>query len=281
MTNFIILIGILITLNVQGQVKINPRIDLEYFKEDSSTHYLKVKVRKKIEKRFEPLENMKVNLGLDRAGEPIELGTIITNTNGEGRLNLSERFHSLRLDLDVYQFIANVLATAETEEASEATTIIPGELKISLEDGQQKLIKISLQSGTPQNQKPVEGAEVKVFIKRTFGKLQIGEDFYTTDENGEIEVLFEEKIPGDTAGNIILGSAVEDNEDLGNISSSTKAKWGIPLKQNNDFDKRSLWATRDKTPFWLLILPNLLIAGAWSVIVYLIIQIFKIKHAIK
>ena len=280
MTNVIIFIAsILVPLNVQSQEKVNPRIDLQYFQEDSSIHYLSVKVRKKIDKRFEPIGNMEVSLYQEMESESIRLGSIITNTKGEGKLKLPESFNTMSFEFSEYQFTAKTSAGVDTSEASESITILPGRLKIFTEDVDGKSIRILVQSRATQEWTPVADAEVKVFIKRTFGQLQVGEDFYTSDENGLVELQFESEVPGDKVGNIILGCAVEDHDELGNLSAFTIVKWGIPFEEVNRSNERTLWAARNKTPIWLLIFPNLIIAGVLAVIVYLFFQIFRMKRA--
>ena len=60
------------------------------------------------------------------------------------------------------------------------------------------------------------------------------------------------------------------NEAYGSLVSTKTAKWGQPRVPDNSFAKRTLWATRDKTPLWLLIFPNLIIVTVWGIIFYLV-----------
>ena len=54
--------------------------------------------------------------------------------------------------------------------------------------------------------------------------------------------------------------------------------WGKYYTRENNFGKRSLWATRNHTPIWLLVMAYSIIALVWGVIFFLIIQIIKIKR---
>jgi hypothetical protein len=75
---------------------------------------------------------------------------------------------------------------------------------------------------------------------------------------------------------------IEDHDEFGSIFAFTMKKWGKPtVDDNSAFERRTLWSTRDKTPYWLLVFPNLIIFGVWGVIVYLVLQIFKIKKLSK
>ena len=81
-------------------------------------------------------------------------------------------------------------------------------------------------------------------------------------------------------GNIDIGAKIDDHEMYGSLVSTKAAKWGVPLNPDNSFAKtfakRTLWATRDKTPIWLLVFPNLIIVSVWGIIFFLIYQITRI-----
>jgi hypothetical protein len=125
----------------------------------------------------------------------------------------------------------------------------------------------------------VPETEMKLFVRRAFSDLPLSENALTSNETGEVSAEFNPKtpIPGDFKGNIIIGAKVEDNESYGTIISLTYAAWGIPSKPDGSFLERSLWAARDKTPIWLLVFPNLIIATVWGLIFYMIYLIFRIR----
>jgi hypothetical protein len=123
--------------------------------------------------------------------------------------------------------------------------------------------------------------EVKIMVKRLLGDLPIGdEESYTTDLTGQVTAEFKrDSLPGDKNGNLILLAKTEDNDLYGNLLIEKTCKWGKPLEDNNDeFNSRTLWGTRNKTPFWLLGIAYSIIIGVWSVIIFLVVQIFKIKR---
>jgi hypothetical protein len=102
------------------------------------------------------------------------------------------------------------------------------------------------------------------------------EETYTTDESGHVSSEFSLTIPGDAQGDIVIGAKIDDHEVYGSLVATKTAKWGLPLVPDDSFSKRTLWATRDKTPLWLLIFPNLIILTVWGIIVYLVYQITRI-----
>ena len=53
--------------------------------------------------------------------------------------------------------------------------------------------------------------------------------------------------------------------------------WGLYVKPVSNFGERALWAARGKAPVWLMFMAYSIIAAVWGVILYLIVQIIKIR----
>ena len=87
-----------------------------------------------------------------------------------------------------------------------------------------------------------------------------------------------DSLPGDNKGNFIVVDRTEDNDNFGNIFTEKIVPWGITPVIENNFNKRSLWAPRYRTPIWLLALAYSIIGGVWGTLIYLFFQIFKIKR---
>ncbi|MEQ9414246.1 MAG: hypothetical protein RIF39_10470, partial [Cyclobacteriaceae bacterium] len=174
------------------------------------------------------------------------------------------------------EFSASI-ASSDTTDATDETLML-SHARITITGNDEQILTSIVERKTEDGWEPVPDVEIKFYIKRYFGRLPIGDDFYSTDENGEAELEYEGAIPGDDVGNIQLGCWMEDNDEFGTISAVTSQNWGTPfVDDNSEFNKRTLWSTRDKTPYWLLIFPNLIILGVWGVIGYLVLQIIKIK----
>ena len=270
------LTGILVT-PAPAQVKISPRIDVSYYQADSALRYLLVKMRKKVDRRFEPIENAEVLVSLELPEGSVEAGKVITDAKGEGKIVLPNTLVATMHGLEEYAFVAAFFGTDSLEETSESITVKPSRLKIETDDADRS-IRISLQVKTDGNWEPFMGADLAVFVKRQFGRILVGEEYYTTDEEGTVALTFETEIPGDANGMITVQGVIEDHDEFGNVLASTNPNWGVPLQITDDFNKRTLWGTRDKTPWWLLVFPNAIIAGVWGVIVYLIVLLVRIKR---
>jgi hypothetical protein len=126
---------------------------------------------------------------------------------------------------------------------------------------------------------PVKDVDIKIAVKRMGGTLTIGEEAtYATDSSGTVAAEFKrDSIPGDANGNIVLIATVEDNDKYGNLSVEKTAKWGAPFTYHSTFNERSLFASRNKTPVWLLFMAYFIIGIVWGTLIFLVFQIFKIK----
>lgn len=259
-----------------AQEKVSPRLDVAYFQRDSAVRYVSIKVRKKVGKRFEPVA-ADVNVFLGISGENVPLGTIASDAKGDGKILLSADVVTSMDNLDEYSFYAEIPETDSLEEVAEYLVIKPSRMKIVTDDSDSS-IRVTVEAKTDGKWEPFEGAELAVFIQRRFGKILIGEESNATDENGVVDLTFDTEIPGDINGLVTLEATIEDNDELGNVYATTNTGWGTPLVAAGNFDRRTLWSTRDKTPWWLLVFPNAMIAGVWGVIIYLILLIFKMKR---
>lgn len=259
-----------------SQDKLQPRIDLSYFQIQNEVPYLIAKVRTREDNKFEPVVGVSVSIRMNEK----EIGTITTDKKGEGKFVFPATMVRILDSLSSYTFVANLKPDLKYEEAEEEYMINKARLILEVtesEDG--KNIRGIIEQFTEQEWIAVPDVEVKFFVQRQFGKLPIGEETYTSDENGTVEMEFTKHIPGDITRQITLGCRIEDNDEFGNIIVVKQMPWGIPLlAQEDSFTSRTMWATRDKTPIWLLVFPNLIILGVWGVIFYLVFQLFKIRR---
>ena len=123
----------------------------------------------------------------------------------------------------------------------------------------------------------VKDAEVGLFVSRYFGKLQI-EKTIRTNADGQAVFNFPKDLPGDKTGTVEL--VVKLNaENYGEIESATKLKIGIPTDKPALTDKRAIWGTLAKAPFWIIILYSAGVLVFGAVLLYLIFALNKIRKS--
>jgi hypothetical protein len=128
---------------------------------------------------------------------------------------------------------------------------------------------------------PVKGTELHFYVKRLYNPLPVGKAI-ATDENGEASANFPIDLPGDANGNFTVIAKIEDDDTYGTVETRSEVKWGaLPNSEKDSWSNRSLSASRDKAPMYLIIVSNLIIAVIWGTIFYIIFQIFRIRKESK
>ncbi len=256
-------------------------MELGYHLSNNSISYVSVFTKSKIEKKFIPVAGINVKIYMGQEADANLIGTIKTNKDGKAVAFFPP---TMKAKWDSADKIALVAASVEDKKFSTATseasfTKAKITIDTSFTDGARYIVAtVVAKNGAAWT--PVKDVETKIIIKRSLGALNVGDaENYTTDSSGQASAEFKKiGIPGDLEGNITVIAKTEDNETYGSISIERKLKWGSNYKDNsNDFNRRTLFATRDKSPLWLLLLAGSIFIGVWSVIIYLITQIIKIR----
>ncbi len=125
------------------------------------------------------------------------------------------------------------------------------------------------------NDSAAADVEVKFYVKRLFSLLPVGDA--TTDEDGLASLEFPDDIPADLNGKIMVIAKIEDDENLGNSEISEEINWGVPRKPISDLE-RSLAGSRENAPVYFIVIANLIIAGIWGTLIYVVLQLFKIRR---
>lgn len=229
-------------------------------------------------KKFEAIEGTEVQFFLGEQSPENLLGKAMTNKKGIASIEIPVAVATKLDSLSPFKMIAFVAESKKFEEQTTETEITKARVDLLLFEAD-SVRKVGAKLMTLKEGKWIEapGVEIKLFIRRLLSDLPIGESAATTDNAGDVSADFKMTILGDAKGNIIVGAKVDDNDTYGTIVAMKFAKWGVPQKTDHSFYERSLWASRDKTPIWLLTVPNIIIATVWGLIFYMVYLIFRIR----
>ena len=150
------------------------------------------------------------------------------------------------------------------------------EATISLKFEEIDSVKTAIVNVTSEGQ-PAKEVEVKLFVERLGGLLPIGE--LTTDENGQASVEFPTDLPGDLDRTIHVVAKIEENDIFMDTQTNAIVKWGLAnVKRPEAQLERSLSAGRERAPIYFMVVANLIIVGIWGTLLYVVIQLFKLKR---
>lgn len=276
-----LIIGILLfALNataLHAQEQKSARLALSYINDNLEGAYIKAKVRYKEDKTYFPAQDLQLNLykiapqddeeDTDIA-EKIEASN--TDENGESRFYLNpknfgtdEQFYEVRIEND-----ANF--TDKSEDIHFKTADITA--NISKKDS---IHNLNIKFVDAENN-PIPNQYLTIKLKRLFGLMNVGdEDFYKTDDSGEIALDIDEKIYS-KSGNIEFMIKLDESDDYGTIIETVKADFGIVMESKDTFNERTMWASAAKAPLYILIIPNVLLVGIWGIILGLIFNLYRI-----
>ena len=263
----------------QDSLKKELLVDLGYYMPANRVPYLEAYTKMKIDKRFQAVPEVQLSVYLDSI--PNLMARVQTDQTGKARIIIPGSMKASWNESPRHTFIAVAEGTNQFDEVTSEIVISKSKVEIdtvSAEEGRTVRVRVFELSGDEWI--PAKDVEMKIGVSRIGGILPISdEETYTTDSTGEVVAEFKkENLPGDSAGNIRLIARVEDNEQLGNLQAEAIVPWGEAFRVVPEVQHRSLWATRDKAPLWLLFMAGVIVVIVWGSIIYLIIQIFKIRR---
>ena len=269
---------------IAQEEKPKPKLLLEigYHLSNNKIPFVSVYTKSKNERKFLPVPNISVKIYLTQEGDANLLGTVKTNNEGRAIVSFPPSVQALWDTATLFTIVGTTDASKDYRSISSETSATKAKINIDtvLVDGARNIL-VTVTKKQGKDWVPAKDIETKITVKRSIGNLSVSDaETYTTDSAGQATVEFKRiGIPGDEKGNITLVARTEDNEFVGNLSIEKTVPWGSNfVNQGIDFNRRTLFATRDKAPWWLLFLAGSIFIGVWSVIIYLVRQIIKMRN---
>jgi hypothetical protein len=275
------LLPVTIWLQAQDSSKKDMLVTVAYYNINNQAAYIGVHAKSKINRKFLPVGGVAFQLYLDKDSVSNAAGNVVTNEKGEGIIPLPAALKETWKNAEVHTFIAVSNGNAKYNPSRTEQQIAKAHIQLDTSDG--RTITVSITELKNNGWVAAKPADVKVAIRRLGGDLAVSDkESYTTDSSGKVVAEFKrDSLPGNAAGLITLVAKVEDNDTYGNLLVEKTVPWGSIVKHENNFNKRTLYATRFRSPYWLLVMAYFIFLTVWSVLVYLIFQIIKIKKLAK
>jgi len=261
-------------LSAQETKKHRVRIRTDYVKIMDGEVYFDIKTNSRINKRNVNIANIELFVTNEYDDQVIELGRVRTNMDGENRLTLKS-LSAIKPDTtNTYNITVHFKGNDTLKSVSKSINFKDAIIDANLIKKDSVNYIIATLKDKNSNS-VIVGESLDVQIQRLFRPLKIGEEFNNTDENGSILVPIEDGIPG-VNGILTFEVVLNESDDYGTVKDLISAPVGIPVVDESTFDDRTMWSPRSKTPLYLLIIPNFLTLGMWIIIIYLIMNLFKI-----
>jgi hypothetical protein len=252
-------------------------LNLSYFNKNEKLQYLQATAKAKIEGKFQPVAGLHLQFYITDEQNSNLLGSAITNEKGIAITYIPPTAKDEWMKSETREFLAKS-ETTNLYDSTKATAEVT-KSKIRIDTGADRKIQATLLALKNGSWVPVSGVDMVLAVKRMNADLLVDQNpTHTTDSLGLASTDYSlTDLPGDSAGNIILIARLDDNDVYGNLTSERIVPWGIPTRYIVDFDKRSLSARQGKTPLALAFIAYPIALAVWTVIIYLLFQIRKIK----
>jgi 5-hydroxyisourate hydrolase-like protein (transthyretin family) len=255
-----------------GQDKKNMNLAVQYVKIMKEQSQLKILAQFKGVNGFEPCKYIYFNIyktdTIDDS-KSVKIGKILTNSVGKATFAIPKKFVE---SSGVYS--VKVENNKFFEDKEETSIIKDANIEVSIEKGDSVYnIKARL---TDANNQPIVGESLEVGLKRLFGNMPIGEkESYDTDEDGTITVPIDAGLTG-VDHKLNFQIVLKESDVYGTVIYNQLAKSGVAIVDKSTFNQSTMWSPPTKTPLFLWIIPNTILISIWSILVFLVFNLFKI-----
>jgi hypothetical protein len=261
-------------VKAQDSTKADLLLNLSYFNSNNQYQYLLAKTKTKINGRFQPVPNIGLTFYITSDSPTNLLGKAVSNEKGEAVLFIPPSAKDEWIKSAKQSFIVVSDANKQFDAAKGTADVTKSKIKLDTTDDRKvTAVLLELKDSVWA---PVKGVDLKVAVKRFDGNLIISSETptYTTDSLGSITADFKrDSLAGDAKGNLTLVASVDDNDTYGNVTTEKIVPWGVPVKYVSNFDKRTLFARRGHSPWWLELMAYSIIVMVWGILIYLFIQV--------
>ncbi|REE82298.1 hypothetical protein BX611_1845 [Lutibacter oceani] len=261
-------------LNAQNDKKNSIRISVNYVKIMNEKVFFEIKTTSKINKKTIGVPNLDLTVYNEFDNTSILLSRLTTDMDGKSIYHL-ENLNSIQTDsTNLYTIKIYFEGNESFKKTHKIISLKDADInaKLITKDSVNYIIATLRDKAT---NKPIESEPLTIQVQRLFRPFELGKKLNFTDENGTINIPIENKIPA-VDGILTFEVVLKEHDDYGTVKALIKAPIGVPIVEESTFNERTMWSPRNKTPIFLLIIPNLLTFGMWSIIIYLIVNLFKI-----
>lgn len=254
-------------------------LSLRYFSYNNKIPYVLVNTKIKMDGKWQPVKNIGVSVFLDSIAPSNLVGKVSTDENGEAQLIVPAALKPVWDASPGHKFFAESDENKQFAASTSDIEIIKAKITVDttiVDNARSITVKVLESRG--DNWVPVKDVELKIGVQRMNSVLPVGKEAtYTTDSTGEVTAEFKrDSLPADK-GLLTLVVNVEDNDKYGNLILEQSLPWGVNLQKADDWNRRTLFSTRFRTPIWLLFMAYSIMAAVWGVLIYLLIQIARIR----
>lgn len=251
------------------------RLSVKYFKTSDQESYLNILARFKGENGYETVSGIPLEIFQAFENDSlVSLGTDKTDGNGVSKFVMKNYRQHVSDTTSTLSYLVTFEGNDAYKSADQDVSVEDISLKVEVKKID-SLYYVVARLSNPLDGTALAEEPLRVRLHRLFRPLTIGDDTNFTDDDGTISVEIPNNLPG-IDGKLSFEVVLDDSDAYGTVIASVESAIGVPIVDQSTFDQRTMWSPPTKTPLFLWIFPNLMILGVWGLVVYLIINLFKI-----
>lgn len=256
---------------IYSQQKEKPRNKFEYEKSFDGSKKLSARIFVKTKLGLTGVSGINISFTASNDSIKNDLGAATTDEDGWGYLVIDKSV-TLPQTEGKTTFGLIFKGNDSLRRLTDDLDIIDVKLALKTEeDGEVKKVTAFV---TDFQDQPVDRTKVKLYVKRLYSLLPIGED--RTDSLGKVGFEVPGDIPGDFEGNITLVGSIERDRKYGNVEIREAINWGIPNTYTVSEEVKNLWTL--SAPLWMEIAVFTVFAVVAVFFFYALYQVFMIPR---
>jgi hypothetical protein len=133
-------------------------------------------------------------------------------------------------------------------------------------------IELTATAVSPGATVPVKDAAVRLFTRRTFGMMPVGDEEYT-GTSGSARFRIPEGLSGDSSGMVQFVARFSDEDSFGSAGVDTMLAAGEKVVPVSLRANRAMWNSARMAPFWIIITFCAGLLTVWGIIFLILLKV--------
>ena len=262
--------------SLQAQSKTRTRLKAYYERLPDNKRKVSVVLTQGSGRSLAFVENAEVLISTFDHENEIELTSLTTDLNGESFLLIDPEYPFIK-DEEGYYTINTKFEGNDTLKAADKLIKFKDlniELSFQTEDTLKTLTVSTFELDSAGNHVPAGELDLNIGVERLYSILFI--EKVETNEEGVATMVFPNDIPGDSTKAINVVARIDEDDNYGTVTSSSKINWGITPNPPLQVNERSLFG--DEAPLWMIISVFVILSGAFYHFVLAVIKLYKMRN---
>ena len=230
------------------------------------------KLRYRQDRQYFNIVGAEVTFTGESENGPLELGSAITDDNGEAKLIIpSDAELSLNED-SLFTVYAEYVGSEEYRASDTDFEFKKARLIVNADVVDSTYVVNIETYELNENQTPIGDQDVFVMVPRMFSNLTLANEY--SDDDGQLSVTIPSDVPADLDDKLEIIVQIPDTDEYGTLEASVVTDCGV-IQEQSSVKTRELWSP--DAPLWMLITFIILMSIVWGHYLIIIYKLYLVK----